>query len=127
MYDSSGVSTKSPHIPVRVKGESNDTSSKNDGSKTKQQVTSETAGTYSESIKATSEDGGNEAKSTMTTTTSTTTGTRSGYVTTTTVLELMNPYLAPFELNQTNPQKLAAAFRRRHLSRLMLRTRQPHP
>ncbi|KWU45434.1 hypothetical protein RHOSPDRAFT_33055 [Rhodotorula sp. JG-1b] len=80
VYDSSGASTKSPHIPVRLKGDSSDTSSKIYGSKTKQQVTSEAAETYSES-KATLKEGGNEVvKSTKSATTSTATGTRSGRI-----------------------------------------------
>lgn len=83
VYDSAGASTKSPHIPVRVKADSSsdNTSSKSGESKTKERVTSEAAETYSDSKATVAGDGGNEVvvKSTETTTTSTATGTRSGY------------------------------------------------
>ncbi|TKA54600.1 hypothetical protein B0A53_03007 [Rhodotorula sp. CCFEE 5036] len=84
VYDSAGASTKSPHIPVRVKADSSsdNTSSKSGESRTKQSVTSEAAETYSDSKATVAGDGGNEVvvKSTETTTTSTATGTRSGRI-----------------------------------------------
>lgn len=95
VYDSAGASTKSPHIPVRVKTDSSsdNTSSKSGESRTKQSVTSEAAETYSDSKATLEEGGGNEivVKSTETTTTSTATGTRSGYA----LHELIS--LAPFK------------------------------